>query len=615
MKLEKVLGQLNSFEKNSFLKILDGLIGQKKGQIKEIDAILSTKNSDIKNIDSIQVAAVFKLLEADFEKHVKSEFNDTTSQLDILVDIIIRDGHCILKLDWFSRLYEKEIQKIKSHSKAFETYLNDEKSDISSARRRDYHIYRNCLRKAYTNDDLNNLDRKITLDEQTILNTLAQSLELSHEERKNINYMIVPVIKQEIEAVITDLRNIGVVFYSKKNNMLYVADEIVMLLRRVRGKDLAEKHIRRILRTLREPIINQVCRKHGIDWKKSLNEKIEFLIADGISVNSLFTEDVFKPETTLTEKKKFVSEIAEQNLGIPTLRGSTLEEKIHSLVSYFLDLELDDKIGISSEGYTKMLLDIKETSTKAYDLISVFLNLQSHLMLESKVLVDYNIKPRDLLELMPSDLLEEFIIRKQIKTRGDKLANILEFYKDSENLFLENFEHIAARDLAKLKANGLTIKEADLGSMFEKLIKEMFVGLGFEVDESTRKKINTAKDQIDILIRISQDEYILVECKTLKDPSYNKFSSVTRQLKSYASLMEKRGMRLVKSLLIAPYFSDDFIRDCGLDYELNLSLIDAKTLYGVYKGFKTSQLKEFPHNLFMRDVLIQEERVLKALKK
>jgi len=45
---------------------------------------------------------------------VKAEFVNTTSQLDILIDILIKDGNSILKQDWLSRLYERELANIKS---------------------------------------------------------------------------------------------------------------------------------------------------------------------------------------------------------------------------------------------------------------------------------------------------------------------------------------------------------------------------------------------------------------------------------------------------------------------------------------------------------------------
>ena len=72
---------------------------------------------------------------------------------------------------------------------------------------------------------------------------------------------------------------------------------------------------------------------------------------------------------------------------------------------------------------------------------------------------------------------------------------------------------------------------------------------------------------------------------------------------------------MIKSLLVAPDFSDDFIKECGLDYELNLSLITSATLINILDEFKASKLKLFPYNLLMRDVLIQEDRVIKAIGK
>lgn len=70
-----------------------------------------------------------------------------------------------------------------------------------------------------------------------------------------------------------------------------------------------------------------------------------------------------------------------------------------------------------------------------------------------------------------------------------------------------------------------------------------------------------------------------------------------------------------KSLLIAPEFTDEFINECEIEYELNLSLIRASSLLKILEGFKDSKLKKLPYELLMRDVLIQEERILKAIQK
>ena len=96
MKLEKILNNLNSFEKNSFLKIIDNLIADKPKQIKEIDKILNDASGDLKAMDSLNISRVFNLLKNEFSSYLYDEFQKSTSQVDILTDILIRDGNCIL---------------------------------------------------------------------------------------------------------------------------------------------------------------------------------------------------------------------------------------------------------------------------------------------------------------------------------------------------------------------------------------------------------------------------------------------------------------------------------------------------------------------------------------
>tara|TARA_R110000850_G_C9994021_1_gene467331 strand:- start:10006 stop:11856 length:1851 start_codon:yes stop_codon:yes gene_type:complete len=616
MKLEILLDKLNSFEKNAFLKIIDGIIAEKPKNSKTIDNILSDNNRDLKNVDNINIARVFELVKEEFKDSVKSEFVKTTSQLDILIDIIIKDGNCIMSREWFARLYEAEIKKLQGKINKFKKELENEKSDISDKRKRDYKIYKACLETAYTNDDLNNQDRKITTDELSILLTLSQQLGLSQEEVKLINYLIIPIQKEDVDTIINELRTIGVIFYSKKNNVVYVADEVVRILRKLRGKELADKYYRRVLRLLREPQINMVCREHSIDWRLPLDQKIKEIITEGIPFSVVLSEDIHRDDVSLTDKKKFINDFCEKQLKLPqTIKGIVLEEKIENLIQYFEETEKDEKVGISIDGYEKLLVDLGESIKGLNDTIKKEFQLQEENVLKSSFLLDFNIKPRDILELINDKELTEFCKAKEIKTRGDLFHNILEAYKDTENLFIENYENIGCRNLAALKENGILIKESLLGVKFEEITKNIFEKLGFNVDDGLRKKLNTNKDKIDIILNLGNNDLILIECKTLKESGYNKFSSVSRQLKAYASLAEKNDYKVVKSLLIAPTFSDDFISECGIQYDLNLSLITASTLSNIYESFKNSKHKVFPHNLLMRDVLIQEERVIKAIGK
>ncbi len=294
-----------------------------------------------------------------------------------------------------------------------------------------------------------------------------------------------------------------------------------------------------------------------------------------------------------------------------------MEDKVSNLILYFESIEKDEKVSISVDGYEKLLIDLNSDLPELNSVVKAEFELQDEKVLESSYLLDYNIKPRDILDLVPTQDLGKFCIARSISTRGDNVSNILDNYKDVENLYLENFENIGFRNLNVLKENGIFLKEAELGLKFEDLTKVIFTQLGFNVDEILKKKLNTKKDKIDVLINLEENnELIIIECKTVKESGYNKFSSVSRQLKAYHDLAQNNDYRVIKILLIAPDFSDDFVTDCELDTELNLSLLTASSLIEILEGFRKSKKhKQFPYKLLMRDVLINEDRILKAIGK
>lgn len=316
----------------------------------------------------------------------------------------------------------------------------------------------------------------------------------------------------------------------------------------------------------------------------------------------------------LPRKRKHWIELCEKKLNIDNLRGSTLDDKIENLIAYFENVEKDENINISFDGFEKLLTELNTSLPKLNNQIRKQFEIQDEFVLNAELLLDYNIKPRDILDLIAKDDFKKFIQENNIKQRGDDILNTLEHYKDAENLYLENYDKVAYRDLNTLKENGISVKESELGIKFEELTRTIFSELGFNVDEDLRKSLNTKKDLIDILIHLDNGDVIIVECKTSKEKGYNKFSTVSRQLKSYKSVTEKNGIRVAKILLIAPEFSDDFITDCEMNFELNLSLLTASGLSKILDAFKDSKYTEFPHVLF-RDVVINEDRIIKALSK
>lgn len=617
MKLEEILDKLNSIEKTSFSKIIDSILSSKPKNFREVDKLLSNySDKNLRSLDSSLFSKVFELVRDEYQSHLNEQIDNSVSQLDILLDILIKDGNCIMSREWLADLYKREIKKLQDKISKLETAITGKDITEVDPRTRDFIIYRNCVRTAYKNDVGNNLDAKITNDEKSILNTLALNFDLSQEEVKLLNYSVLPIVKLSVDEIIDLLKNSGIILYSKKHLVVYIPDEFIRLLRGYRNKEVADKYLRRILRLLKDSELNFIAKNHDIDRKLSRRDKIKAIINDGIGIRNILQFDIHKPGTTLTEKKKRVNEVVDKGLSLEHLKGTTIDAKIDNLINYFNDIEKDEKVGISIEGYKKLLADLQTTLPKSKLFIQREFEIQTDEVMDASLLLEYNLKPRDILEILDDVDIKTFCDVNSISTRGDEILNILGSYKDSQNIELENYADIAYRNVNALKENGIKVKESELGLKFEELTRMLFGELKLNVNEQLRKQICTSKDKIDILISITDREVILVECKSVKETGYNKFSSVSRQLKAYKSLLEKNNFRVIKSLLIAPEFTDDFVNDVEIDYDLNLSLIEASTLLGITRAFKENEkLKEFPYMLLMKDVLIHEERIIKALNK
>ena len=616
MKLERILERLNSLEKGQFLKIINNLSAAEKNN-PQLEAILSRADSNLKNADALQVTQAFEALSDRYVDFVMEDYSKVSSQLDILLNIITRDGNCIMRLDWFAKLYDEEIKKQKKAIQAFKEDVTADKPSMDASRVRDYKIFAACLKTAYFNDKVSNFSPKITSDEQSILDSLANVLELSLDERTMIKYAVLEIKKNSnIDDVVSELKEKGLIFLSKKNNVLYVADEIVSLARKIRGREVADKYFRRVLLQMKEPQINMICRKHGIDVKLQYNEKIEQIISSGVSFSDVLKEDIHKPDVKLIDKKKAITAFCDEKLGItPSIKGATLDDKVDNLIAFFAKQYSDEKIGISSGGYERMLLDLDAYVKGASKIIRSTYQLQEEDVMHGEFLTDYNIMPRDVLELFTSEALTDLCTAREIKTRGNIVENILAAYKDTEDLLVENYESIGFRDINTLKENGIAISEAELGATFEDVTKYIFGQLGLEVDEKLRKKLNTDKDKMDILIRTGEQSVVLVECKTVKENGYNKFSSISRQVKAYKSLLEKNEYQVDKIIIVAPDFSEDFVADCGDEYSLPITLLKAGTLASIYKTVKETGTNRFSLQMISRDILVQEDRILRALKK
>ncbi len=229
--------------------------------------------------------------------------------------------------------------------------------------------------------------------------------------------------------------------------------------------------------------------------------------------------------------------------------------------------------------------------------------------------MDHSIKPRDILYLLSKEEIKIFCASLKISNRGVLVSNVIKNYRNIDDLFIENYELIGGRDLNALRERSLEVKESELGIIYEKLAKKMLSQLGFNVDESLRRKLNTQRNQMDILLNLGKEDVIIVECKTKKDRNYNQYTSVARQLKSYQQLCQANGYHVSQVIILANEFSEEFIGECEYDYELNLSLITSAGLKTILAGLKDSKHPELPVRLFLKGGLLEADRIVSVLNK
>jgi hypothetical protein len=612
MKLLKLIGKLNQFEKNSFIRILESLSNQARHNNEEVDEILSDNDALLKNADDENIVKLFFAVREQYKRFIQEQLDLNDSQLSLLCSILTRDGNSIMSRDWLQTLYSKDLHKL---TKSIDKYKAGQTEIINSdpVRARDYDIFKRCVNIAYTNDAMFNRENNVSKDEKTILNELAKALDLSNDEKQLIYFSQIPINKLQTDDIISLIKDSGIAFYSKRKLDIYVPDEIIQLLREIQGIQLPNKYFRRILRQLNNSQINKICKKHSINSKIDREEKIVAILESGLSVEGALLNDIHATNTTKTDIKNFLTMLVDKlDITLPR-SGSTSEEKLNLIINYFNRFEYDDNISISLDGFDRMLKDMVEVFSDLPERLKNEFELQQDNVLDTQLLLDYSIKPLDIIYLFSPEELKKFCEEKEIKTRGSLRANIIGNYRDLENLYLENIELISSRDINGLKENGLAIDSSKIGLKFEELTARIFSDFGYNVDNELKKQINTAKDKIDLLINLGNNKIIIIECKTVKDKFYNKYSSVSRQLKSYITLCQNKGFDVTQVVLVANDFSDDFVETCSDDLDLHITLISANTLLKILDSFKQSNRDILPLGILKKGDLLDADRICKSL--
>jgi len=614
MNLIKVLSRVNQIEKISFLKILDKYSEENRDKNPQVDKILSDSDNVLKKAEDSNIVQLFNLLRDDYTSHLENGIKFSNHQIELIVEIFVRDGNQMMSRDWFNKLYRKSLKKLNDRIKEIKEIIEKDKSELSPERRRDYIIFKNCVSTAFTNDKEVNREQQISWEEKTILLTLSQSLGLSSEEEKAITYSVVPPEKHNIDDVINELKETGILFFNRKTNTLFVPDEIIYLLRKILKIELPYKYLRRILKSLKDSEINLVAKKHGIDRKLTRHEKIKEILSQGVNVTSLLCNDIFKDQVSKIDRAKRIQDliIKDLNIKLPKL-GRSIEERVYLLLDYMRNQEKEDSTTLSKDGLSKLISLIVEFKPEVNKIIKEEFELQEDDVMQADIFSDYGIGPRDLLYLLKKEELIEFCKQNSIKYRGNHIQNIIDSFRNIQDLYLDNYVEIGKRDLNSLKDKGLDVKESEFGSLYEKLTKELFIRLGFNVDEELRAKLNTARSKMDILINLGGKDVIIAECKTIKDKDYNKYTAVSRQLKSYEGLCKKNGYHVVQVIIVSNDFSEDFISECEYEYDLGISLITSSDLIQIYEGLKESRLDELPVRLITKGGALNGDRIVKAL--
>lgn len=475
-------------------------------------------------------------------------------------------------------------------------------------------IYFSCLKEAHHNDERINREAKITDEERGILNVLAHQLDVTAEDRVAVEHLVNPIEKTGVQNCLNQLREIGLLFVSKKLQTVYVPDEIVSMLHQIQGKQVADKHLLRILRTFSDAELSNILKYHdkrirGVER----NDKIETVFKMGLSVSDILTKDLHSEKSNVNERKERLKQLIDDlQLNLDKL-GTTLEERCELIINS-LNTSTEREFNIlSAAGYKSLYEALEQHVPGLTKKLRKEFELEDNLEVDVERLRALSITPYDILYMLTNDEVKSLKASMTITRRGDARQLIIESFANATDKLIENYDALAKRDLATLKKHNIDIAEAEIGVKFEEVTKAIFEELGLDVDEDLRRSINTAKDQADILISLSEDDVIIGEAKTCKSGDFAKYSTTSRQVKAYANRCESFGKRVAQVLIIAPTFSTDFVESAQMDTEVNISLLEAAGLKKILEAFKSRRNPNFSAKLLTKGGLLKADLIAKTI--
>jgi hypothetical protein len=624
MKLNHILSVLNQIEKSKFITCLDKLCSSAATNDEVISKALNKVNRQIKDASGSEITQLFNAVSAQYQYSIREKLALCDASMALLVNILTRDGNGIARISWIEQLYAREWETL-------DTLARQIQVDIESNLAEDYghahrlKIFRDCLNIAYKNDEKINRQANITDDERSILNTLAHHLKISHDELVAIEHLSEPIKagKQTVDNCLQELRDMGVIFINRKSSEVFIPDEVVAVLNQIQGKELADKHLLRILRVLSDAELSNILKSYGKRIRGvSRGEKISTILHSGIAVRDMLSRDLYDDADNQNKRKERLKQLI-ADLDIDAERiGFTVDERIDVILESLntaADREFD---AISATGYKEMFdslvqnfqgLDAAGNPETLTQRIRQEYELEENEELNVERLRALSITPHDVLYLLTNDEVKELRDNLKLPKKGNPRSNILEAFANANDKLIENYAALAKRDLLTLKTVGIEINETDVGVKFEEATKTILEQLDLVVDEELRKSINTAKDKADIIISISDDDIIIGEAKTCKNGDFAKYSTTSRQIKAYVNRCENQGKRVAQVLIIAPSFSQDFIESAEMDTEVNISLLTAEGLKQIYDAYKAKRRPNFSAKLLTKGGLLKAELIAKSI--
>lgn len=615
MKLKEVLLLSNLNERSRFYAILSNIISQSDDTCQ-----LSGKE----DIEGFVKALVSPRIKEELSKQFARSLRDDY-YLDIAADILIQDGKCILHRDQLAYLYKEKMTEVGKSRDAFKNTLNDEKDendlDVDENRLRDYRIYADCVNVAYSNNEeeynQNKNTANISNEERSVLSCLANGLGLSHSEARGLYLSQIPDFTEEksIDEVISSIVSAGVGIYIKKQLTLYIPEEIIEILRDIRGIRIERKYLRRILVNLPSKTLSNILRRHQIKPSRD-SDKLNLVLDSGLDVEEILKVDIYPENCSESSKKKMFVEFVTNSLGLPddAVSGRTMNEKIESFIGYIRQDENERKDTISVDGYDQLISKLGPARVKiAFEILG--LDFQDPEKISAKQLLDYDILPKDILYTFSDEVLWQICTDMDVQFYKNMnvmtlVSKILANLNDSENIFIEHYEELANNDSVALARVGLTAPNGNFGLKFQTTTQTIFEKLNLSVRQL--KNPSDRNEYADIILDFGEAGIVIVECKSSKR-DYSKFTSVSRQVASYARDYMKEHT-VLGVLIVSNSFTQDFIDSAEKVSDFDLYLITAHDLKKIYDELKKTTKFKINYRNLLKNTVVKPDLVISGAK-